>query len=1041
MKKRLISFLLALSMMLSLVPAGAFADYSTRKQVMLKRVSANSDYFYPENSDNGTKDAEGDGWSYDHSTNTLTFNAPGETVYVDCIDEGVYRYTISSNVVVNAGTTLYAVAVTLPLHTTNHGTIRCATFSRPSSYGGTAVSELDNYGLAASVYFSENGIVHNYGEIDLSGNTHSSSDMDSTADLTCKNIYNETDGIIRYAWIRHPVKKNDGTLYKCQLSFDKENGSTLLNNGSIQYSTIYGWEDYPGAITGTGTIDHSYFKRLNGTVENTITNSVIESTCNFTGGVSPDALHQIKSSTAFRLESRDAPTSAYTFFDAVTSISFIGSPKVYVYSDTRANNINRLNGEPLKISAASSIPGVASVDDIGQKNWSYTAVTFHPDGTQDVTLSGEVFDSNRCEPTLIDGIPTESGDGWNYVDAKDFYGKTAKTLLIDPGYDAYFEENAIIRVPVKTMGTYTNHSGLHGGIYTKGVSLQTDRTLENVLVFGEVLPNSDTPSSKKQWLSLPQNCTVNGALDESRGTYIYGTADAYSDRTITVTMPEGTTNKQWAAYPLLDYYTKGDQLSSLPSQSGSFTDRTISFKMGDHEKLALELVDLDDNTDTKLDFTADLFTVTVDDKPLSEEFTAGTPHEISVSFNDTTANVHITQFSYYTYNESAGTYENCKAVNIYDKSTWPTAAGRYKIAIAANDNSGKYNSIGELTDDSWILEIGKRDLTAADFTIEKPTYPHDRFDGNPKKVRPKYKGNVEIGDITVKYEKQNDAGEWEAIEGAPVETGTYRFTLDVAGSPNNNPATGLSDESWQFTIAEPLYHVYVEGGHAYYFDATRRQIDIINGETLVPAKVTVYLVADTGETADTDTEITLLTLDAEDEGTVDDFQWYIDPRTGSKLTEADINNLTSRTDASFVMPRGDVYITTTNPNPEPEIVDSGAGTAAAVVLGGAAVGGVAYLAGTQLYLESVLPKGAAIPVNRQQLAELLWTTAGKPQPQSSVLFTDISAEAIDSQKAARWCVEQGLMQADGTSFKPSRYTFRLQVIKAWNDLQAMQKAG
>ncbi len=184
---------------------------------------------------------------------------------------------------------------------------------------------------------------------------------------------------------------------------------------------------------------------------------------------------------------------------------------------------------------------------------------------------------------------------------------------------------------------------------------------------------------------------VNGALDESRGTYIYGTETAYSDRTITVTMPEGTTNKQWAAYPLVDYYTKGEQLSSLPSQSGSFTDRTISFKMGDHEKLALELVDLDDNTDTKLDFAADLFTVTVDGKSLSEEFTAGTPHKISVNFNDATANVHITQFSYYTYNESAGAYENCKAVDIYDKSTWPTAAGKYKIAIAANDNSGKYN--------------------------------------------------------------------------------------------------------------------------------------------------------------------------------------------------------------------------------------------------------------------------------------------------------------------------------------------------------------
>ena len=371
-------------------------------------------------------------------------------------------------------------------------------------------------------------------------------------------------------------------------------------------------------------------------------------------------------------------------------------------------------------------------------------------------------------------------------------------------------------------------------------------------------------------------------------------------------------------------------------------------------------------------------------------------------------------------------------------------SGTYQayITVSAEESSNSKAPDEPLTSEDWTFSIGKRDLTAADFTIKTPTYPDDRFDGSPKNVQPTYKGAVTIGEITVTYWKQNDASEWVAIEGAPVETGTYRFTLDVAESSNNNPATGLRGDDWQFTIAEPLYHVYVEGGHAYYYDATRRKI-IIDDDTLVPAKVTVYLVADTDETADTDTEIALLTLDAEDEGTVDDFQWYIDPRTGSKLTEADITNPTSRTDASFVMPRGNVYITTTNPNPNPdsEIVDSGAGTAVAVVLGGAAIGGVAYLAGTQLYLESVLPKGAAIPVNRQQLADLLWTTAGKPQPQNSVLFTDISAEAIDSQKAARWCVEQGLMQADGASFKPSRYTFRPQVIKAWNDLQAMQKAG
>ena len=77
-----------------------------------------------------------------------------------------------------------------------------------------------------------------------------------------------------------------------------------------------------------------------------------------------------------------------------------------------------------------------------------------------------------------------------------------------------------------------------------------------------------------------------------------------------------------------------------------------------------------------------------------------------------------------------------------------------------------------------------------------------------------------------------------------------------------------------------------------------------------------------------------------------------------------------------------------------------------------------------------------LPFDRQQLADLLWTAAGKPQPASTALFTDISAEAADSQKAARWCVEQGLLKDTGSTFKPDKHTFRPQVIKAWNDLQA-----
>ena len=149
----------------------------------------------------------------------------------------------------------------------------------------------------------------------------------------------------------------------------------------------------------------------------------------------------------------------------------------------------------------------------------------------------------------------------------------------------------------------------------------------------------------------------------------------------------------------------------------------------------------------------------------------------------------------------------------------------------------------------------------------------------------------------------------------------------------------------------------------------------------------------------------------------------------------------------FTMPNGDVTISAAsekvNPTPDPidpvdpvTPVDSDAGAGVAIVLGGAAIGGAAYLIGTQVYLTSVLPEGASIPTNRQQLADLLWTAAGKPQPASTALFTDISADAADSQKAARWCVEQGLLKDTGSTFKPDKHTFRPQVIKTWNDLQA-----
>ena len=104
------------------------------------------------------------------------------------------------------------------------------------------------------------------------------------------------------------------------------------------------------------------------------------------------------------------------------------------------------------------------------------------------------------------------------------------------------------------------------------------------------------------------------------------------------------------------------------------------------------------------------------------------------------------------------------------------------------------------------------------------------------------------------------------------------------------------------------------------------------------------------------------------------------------------------------------------------------------VLGTAGLGYATYVCGSSLYLHYVLP-GGFIPSTRQELATVLWTTAGKPDPVSTALYTDIPADAIEQQKAARWCVEQGLLSDYGATFGPDTKVTNARIIRAWNSLK------
>lgn len=124
---------------------------------------------------------------------------------------------------------------------------------------------------------------------------------------------------------------------------------------------------------------------------------------------------------------------------------------------------------------------------------------------------------------------------------------------------------------------------------------------------------------------------------------------------------------------------------------------------------------------------------------------------------------------------------------------------------------------------------------------------------------------------------------------------------------------------------------------------------------------------------------------------------------------------------------------TDNPGELDPAFSSGA-AALGIVLGTAGLGYATYVYGSSLYLHYALP-GGFIPSTRQELANVLWTTAGKPDPVSTALYTDIPADNIEQQKAARWCAEQGLLSDHGATFGPDTKVTNARIIRAWNSLK------
>lgn len=361
----------------------------------------------------------------------------------------------------------------------------------------------------------------------------------------------------------------------------------------------------------------------------------------------------------------------------------------------------------------------------------------------------------------------------------------------------------------------------------------------------------------------------------------------------------------------------------------------------------------------------------------------------------------------------------------------------------------------------------------ADFTFALPTNP--TYDGNPKRVEVDVRDSAtkKYGAVTVTY-KQNGV----VLNGAPVEPGTYTFTANVAVTatcaggdvtPKYNTFTiqKAALNPADIAVKEPdLTYTVTAAGSARYVGGTVKtgSFRITNAGAIDPEPEKTYqlTVAGADITLPEDADASalkagqLVSLTAyPDTDTVHFAQWVVSGADGA-LSPADLMDAADEPlteDAfkqrtlTFRMPAKSLTITaetTTVEQPEqPPEEDSTeysplqtvgilAGTTA--MFAGCAVIGYEFVTGS--ILVDLLPKGTAIPSTREQLAVLLWSTAGKPEPTAPAVYSDVAEP--ETAKAARWAVEAGLLPDMGEGvFTPGKRVTKVQVIRAWSQLKKL----
>lgn len=307
---------------------------------------------------------------------------------------------------------------------------------------------------------------------------------------------------------------------------------------------------------------------------------------------------------------------------------------------------------------------------------------------------------------------------------------------------------------------------------------------------------------------------------------------------------------------------------------------------------------------------------------------------------------------------------------------------------------------------------------AANQNIEGGVFVHDQVNGVHTVSSPAELGKIKtitLGNDTVTLDEPVDS----------FHFGGQPTNLSVTLEDDTVYHIDPSKEADGTVTLEPkpeepdYYTVIVEGG-----EARNERGDILDSEVALTA----------GE------KITLKLLD-ETQGEMVFSHWDVnnnDTDLADELAKKGFDKTAHET--TFTMPAHNLTLTAKYRMPDEDASqdDSFLMTAAAVT-GGAVLTGLVVWQGynifSQVYLNAHLPEGTAIPTNRQQLALLLWNTAGQPEASAaSYVFPDVADP--DVQTAARWATEQGLFKArkDGT-FAPTDSVTTGQVYRAWQKVK------